>query len=222
MTTNKIIIIALIAFATGFFLATRVGCNGPANIVYVPEKSGSIKASDPVTHKPVIEYLPGKTVVSKQDSIDLAEAKIEIDRVVREYNLLDKDFANFNDSLKQAKYSHVIAPKSFSQPFEDSLVKGLINGIVFNGEVQNGTRFDYTVKKQEVDVPTKKLSFRFLLGGGAGVNKELNQGYYKFNGAVQDSRNRIYTGEFQKIGPVQYYGVGALFPIFTVNKRNKK
>lgn len=210
------------AFVTGFFLATKIGCNGPANIVYIHEKSGSIKATQPVVHDDVIKYLPGKTVVSKQDSLDLVEAQTEINRVKHEYDLLDADFAKYNDSVQQAKYSEVIKPKHFSQVFEDTLVKGLINGIVFNGEVQNGTRFDYTVKKQKVEVPRKEMRFRIYLGAGAGVNKELNQGYYSFNTAVQSKRNLIYTGSFQKIGATQYYGIGTYLPVFTVNKSNKK
>ena len=222
MTTKNLILIAGITFILGFLLATKLSCNRTIKEVEVPEISGSITSASSTIHDTVVAYLPGKTIKSKKDSLDLAVAKAEILRVQNEYTSLDSAFASFNGSVQRAKYRAVIKPKSFFQVFEDTLIKGTMNGIVFNGMVQNKIRFNYILKKRKVEVPVKEMAFRIYLGAGAGVNKELNQGYYSLNGAIQDSRNRIYTTSFQKIGITQYYGIGLIYPIYTVNKSNRK
>jgi hypothetical protein len=222
MTTKKVIVIALMAFVTGFFLAAKIGCNGPDNIVLVPEIGGSITATEPVKHDEPIKYLPSKVIKSTEDSLDLMAAQEVIARVNNQYKSLADDYDCLSDSLKRAKYREVVKPKSFSQPFEDSLFSGTITGIVFNGEVQNGTRFDYMLKERKIKQKQKELLLRVLAGGEVGINKELNQGIWKANLSVQDAKNNLYTGSFQKIGGQEYWLAGFQKSIFSINKKEKK
>lgn len=218
MTTKNVFITAGIALAVGFILGARMNCSGRKKAVEVPEVSGSITATDSIVHDKVIAYLPGKVIKSKKDSLDLVDAKAEIYRVQSEYTLLDEAFAKYNDSVQQAKYRQVIKPKTFSQAIEDSLLSGKIQGIVFNGLVQPGMRFDYKLKKRTVEVKSKELYFRFLAGGGFGVNKELNQGAYQVKAAAQFKKGTTCIAGYQNIAGQIFLTGDVLIPIFSLKK----
>jgi hypothetical protein len=124
----------------------------------------------------------------------------------------------WGDSIKQAElYRLATELKNFESNFEDENLKLTINGIIGGNEVKEITP-TYTIKAKKIDVPQKQVKFRMLVGGGLGINKDLNQSTYKFNAGFQNQKGNIIRGSFQRIGNQDYYLAEYDFSIFKISR----
>jgi hypothetical protein len=181
-----------------------------------------------VTIKEVTKTLPPDTIV-KNVPIEIekwykdqkAENKLKNDikemysrllNYQEETEWMQEEFAH-KDSLQQAEaYMRSIAVKMFESNFEDEYLKLKINGILAGGEVKEITP-TYTIKERKVNAPQTK--FRLLAGGGIGLNKELNQGVYKFDLGFQNAKGNILRFGYDS---EQRITVGYDFSIFSIKK----
>lgn len=76
-------------------------------------------------------------------------------------------------------------------------------------------------KRKKIPINEKEVVLRTLIGGEIGLNKELNQGTYKLNIGLQNAKNDIIRGSYQKIGTNEYFLVGYDKSIFTIKKKKK-
>jgi hypothetical protein len=137
----------------------------------------------------------------------------QIDVLIAENKALQQYYNEASDSLKQALYNKAIEIKSFNQDFEDDKLKITTSGLV-RGEIQS-LKLDYTIKPQIIELPRQKETFlRVLVGGGLGINKELNQPVWKANLGFQNRKGNIVKGSFQKIGNQDYFMAEYDFSIF--------
>jgi hypothetical protein len=114
----------------------------------------------------------------------------EIDRLLNEYNSLNDAFARANDSLQQEIYKRTIAPKLFSQYFDNDTLSATVKGIVANGEVQK-LKLDYTIKSRNIDVKVPEVKFRLLGGVEVGATKEFDKFNTKVNLGFQNKKGDI-------------------------------
>jgi len=174
----------------------------------IPTK-GSFK-TDTIHHttlgKTKTKYVKGNPIIVYKNN--------EINKELAEENYnLQMAYINATDSVEKLKmYIDAIQFKKFSKTFENDNFKANVNGIS-QGEVKE-LALDYELKK----MPIKELRFRFLLGAGIGINKELNQGVYKLNLGFQNKKGNIWRASYLKIGE-QSFGVAEYdISIFKINK----
>lgn len=74
---------------------------------------------------------------------------------------------------------------------------------------------DYQKLKSE---QSKEIKFRLLVGGGFGINKELNQLLYKLDASFQNKKGNQFTGSYMKISGQDYFLAGTQFTIFNIKK----
>jgi hypothetical protein len=146
---------------------------------------------------------------------DIKEIYIRLQNYQEETEWMQEEFAH-KDSLQKAElYRLATALKSFESNFEDEYLKLKINGILAGGEVKEITP-TYTLKERKVNVPQTK--FRLLAGGGLGLNKELNQGVYKFDLGFQNAKGNIIETNYLNIGGQEYYLGSFKFSILNIKK----
>lgn len=187
--------------------------------VSTPEIKGKLptakKAS--IVQKPI--YMPtgtiGKTgIPQNSDNSDLSDSlqvyKDELDFTVDRYT-------HETDSLKKLLlFKEAIALKSFTTNFEDDFLKLELNGIV-SGSVKKITP-TYTIKPQKVDVKVPEVKFRFLAGGGFGVNKDFNQTTYKANIGWQKKSGNIYRISYLNVNGQPFGMFETDIPIFAIKR----
>lgn len=118
--------------------------------------------------------------------------------MAKENDSLKQNFASLPDTLKQKEYEKAIQLNLFEHKFEDKKIKASFNGVV-QGEIKE-VKFSYEI------APLPETQFRLLLGGGFGINKELNQGLYKINAGYQNRKGNIWRASYMKIGD-QTFGI---------------
>lgn len=176
--------------------------------VIVPEVKGKFEPKKPVHELfEMAKESPEKAIKNisnEPSSIDFA--RIEM---AKENEKLKADFAKETDSLKKAiAYNKAIQLNKFSSKFEDENLTINIDGIV-QGEVKEITP-NYTIKKKIISVPVKQKEtvLRVLVGGGFGLNKELNQTVYKVDLNFQNRKGDIISGELLRVGDQSFAMVG--------------
>ena len=181
--------------------------------VIFPEAKAKFKAKKPV-HDPVS---------SKMEHTEKGEKvfiKNPIDKkLIAKNEKLKQDFAKESDSLKKViAYNNAVQLHKFSTKFEDDNLLLNIDGIV-QGEVKEITP-SYTIKdkKIEVLVKQKETVFRVLVGGGIGLNKELNQAAYNLNLNFQNRKGDVISAEYLNVGGQQFGMIGYKKSIINIRK----
>lgn len=179
----------------------------PATVeVTIPATTGKIKAV-----KPKQESITKANVKNNPIYVNLSKKEREffqfqLDSLLSLTNAYEKEFI-YSDSVKKNNlYKEAIQLKSFNQPFENDKIKINASGLV-RGTIES-IGFDYEIKEQKinVEIPRQKETYlRVLVGGGFGMNKELNQPVWKANLGFQNKKGNIIRGSFQKIGSQDYY-----------------
>lgn len=112
--------------------------------------------------------------------------------MAKENDSLKQNFTSLPDALKQKEYEKAIQLNLFEHKYENKDLKASFNGVV-QGEIKE-VKFTYEI------APLPETQFRLLLGGGVGINKELNQGVYKLNAGYQNRKGNIWRASYMKIG----------------------
>lgn len=208
-----------IVIAILFFLLLQT-CNNanPSTItVRTPEVKGEFKTDTIEIQKTI--YVP-KTIVDRANEQklknDISSLNTQLELYKEElYNAIDE--FTYLDSINKIKaYAEAIALREFNQPFEDEFIKINNSGYTFGTLKSLAT--SYTIKPQEVKVAVPQLKYRILVGAGAGINKELNQGIYKVNLGYQNKAANIYRISFSQIGTQQFGIFEYDFNLFTHRK----
>lgn len=146
---------------------------------------------------------------------NISDAEEKIIAYQEEIEWMQDEF-NYADSIKKIElYRLATELKNFESNFEDEYIKLTINGIIGGNEVKEITP---TYTRKEISVPQKQVTFRMLVGGGIGINKELNQGTWKANVGFQNKKGNIIRGSFQRIGNQDYYLAEYDFSLFKITK----
>jgi hypothetical protein len=138
----------------------------------------------------------------------------EIDRLLKEYNSLNDAFARANDSLQQEIYKRTIAPKIFSQYFDNDTLSATVKGIVANGQVDK-LKFDYTIKPRTIDVKVPEVKFRLLGGVEVGASKSFDQFNTKVNLGFQNKKGNVIS---VSADTDERFYIGYQFSIFTIKR----
>jgi hypothetical protein len=199
------------------------GCSGttPATQtakVIVSEVKGKFQAKKPVHEVfEMAKESPEKALknnINKPSTTDFDHIEM-----AKENEKLKTDFAKETDSLKKViAYNKAIQLNKFSSNFEDENIIINIEGIV-QGEVKEITP-SYIRKKieMEVFVKQKETVLRVLVGGGFGLNKELNQAAYKLDLNFQNRKGDIISGEFLQVGTQSFGMVGFKKSIINIKR----
>ena len=75
--------------------------------------------------------------------------------------------------------------------------------------------------EKEKEANSKEVVFRFFLGGGAGIDRNLNQVLYKANAGFQTRNSNVYFASFNRIGEIDYFVLDANFSLFKINGKKK-
>lgn len=188
------------------------------NSVTIPAITKKLPVDTVIKHQ-IVEV--NKMVRDRTNEKKLSKDILEMyDRLKNYQEEIDNMQAEFmwGDSIKQAElYRLATELKNFESNFEDENLKLTINGIIAGNEVKEITP-TYTIKERKVDVPQKQVKFRMLVGGGFGINKELNQGTWKANVGFQNQKGNIIRASFQRIGNQDYYLAEYDFSLFKKTK----
>jgi hypothetical protein len=203
-----------------FLLLFFRGCGAsvPGTTVTIPAITKTLPADTIVKHEPieVAKWYKDRTN-EKKLSKDILEMHDRLQAYQEEIDNMQSEF-QWGDSIKQAElYRLATELKNFESNFEDENLKLTINGIIGGNEVKEITP-TYTIKAKKIDVPQKQVKFRMLVGGGLGINKDLNQSTYKFNAGFQNQKGNIIRGSFQRIGNQDYYLAEYDFSIFKISR----
>ena len=171
--------------------------------VTVPEIKGKYEAKKPA-HEAFSSKMErtatGKEILQVENPID--------QKLISENEKLKADYALASDSVKQLKFDNAIQLNKFTTNFEDENLIINIDGIV-QGEVKEITpNYIIKEKKVEIQVKQKQTVLRVLVGGGFGLNKELNQAAYKLDLNFQNRKGDIISGEYLNIGGQSFGMVG--------------
>ena len=207
-----------------FFVLWFKGCGGPSNPSVTTITTPAITKTLPTAKAAEIKHIPIEVPKWYRDRKtenkylkDLSEAEERIIAYQEEIDNMQSEFM-WSDSIKQAElYRLATELKNFESNFEDENLKLKINGIIGGNEVKEITP-TYTIKSKKIDVLQKQVIFRMLVGGGLGINKELNQGTWKVNTGFQNKKGNIIEATFQKIGDQEYYLIGYDFSLFKITK----
>jgi len=75
--------------------------------------------------------------------------------------------------------------------------------------------------EKEKEANSKEVVFRFFIGGGAGIDRNLNQVLYKANAGFQTRNSNVYFASFNRIGEIDYFVLDANFSLFKINGKKK-
>jgi hypothetical protein len=198
---SNLLIVAAIAGLVIIGLIRGCQSSAPAisKTIQTKEVKGKFKAVKP-NQTPVENHVP--EVRKKVYNDEFLQGQIDI--LIAENKALQQFYNEASDSLKIALYNKAIEIKSFNQKFDDDKLTTEVSGLV-RGEIQS-LKLDYTIKSQTIELPKQKETFlRVLVGGGIGINKELNQPVWKANAGFQNRKGNIIRGSFQRIGSQDYY-----------------
>jgi len=186
----------------------------PKDRIIIKEIKGEFEPIKPIKTKPITQkYIDSvKSTVKRSESNkkylnDISELYAENERLKQNY--IDAD------SLKRELiYLKSIQLSEFYHEFDNDTINIMVKGIV-QGEVKQLQPF-YKIKERTIPIP--EVKFRMLVGGGVGINKELNQGVYKFNLSFQNKNYNIIRASYMQIGQ-QKYGIAEYdFSLFKIKK----
>lgn len=210
---NKILKpILYLGWVFAFILLWFRGCESDkienkTNVV-IRDIKGSFEPVKDINHKKIdTVYLN----VSK--STGLEKYQNDIYELYNENETLKQAYFNETDSLKrELMYLKAIQLKEFMHEFDNDTINIVVKGIA-QGEVKSLQPF-YTIKQKN----SSEVKFRLLGGGGIGINKELNQGFYKINLGFQNKKGNIFRGSYLKIDNKDYGVIEYDFSIFSIKK----
>lgn len=188
-----------IVLAIYLFFQGCVGSSKP-----IPEQkpiTGTFKVVKP-NHTPLSKKIVAErakknpennnSYIDKENQKYYKDLENRLYEMAKENDSLKQNFAYLPDNLKQKEYEKVIQLNLFEHKFEDKKIKASFNGVV-QGEIKE-VKFSYEI------APLPQTQFRLLLGGGFGINKELNQGVYKLNAGYQNRKGNIWRVSYMQIG----------------------
>jgi hypothetical protein len=198
-----------------FLLLFFRGCNSTTpQIVKVPEITNVLQTDTIVKHEVVeVQKLIKDRTNEKKLSKDILEMHERLANYQEEIDYLHDAYKFADSTQKDSLYKLATKLKAFNSNYEDEFLKLKINGIIANNEVKEITP-TYTIKERKFEAPQKQVTFRMLVGGGFGINKELNQGTWKINTGFQNQKGNIIRGSFQKIGNQDYWLAEYDFSLF--------
>lgn len=186
--------------------------------VKVPSVSGKFEAvkpeQKPIDRKHIIDSLK-KVFGQNLSKKEIEYWKSESERLLNEYDKLDSEFQQYNDSTQQLKYREVIEPKAFSKTWDNDDLKATVRGL-YLGKVIPTVELDYTLKEKTVTIPNpKEVKFRLLAGVEVGNTKEFNDFKTKANIGFQNAKGAVLS-----IGAdtEQRFYVGYTIPIITIRR----
>jgi type IV secretory pathway VirB10-like protein len=150
------------------------------------DKSKIVKVENPINQQLVAENERLKQYATENEKLKLA-------------------FVQERDSLKkQLLFEQVAQLNNFSTKYEDEYLELYMEGVV-QGQVKEITP-SYKIKSKAIEVPVKQKEtvLRVLMGGGFGINKDLNQATWKLNLSLQNKKGNIIRGSYQRIGNQDY------------------
>jgi hypothetical protein len=172
-----------------------------AKTIQTKELKGKFEAVKPI-QKPVVQNSSTEPKYRSSNNDEFLQS--QINQLIAENKALQEFYNQASDSLQEALYNKSIEVKLFSQIFEDDKLKITSSGLV-RGEIQS-LKADYTIKPQTIELPKQKETFlRVLVGGGVGLNRDLNQFVYKANLGLQNKKGNIIRASVQRIDKQQYY-----------------
>jgi len=184
------------------------GCVGSGTPEAPPKPiTGTFKVVKP-THIPLTkEVVAERTRKGPENSTSFIDKETQkyykdlenrLSEMAKENDSLKKNFATLPEDLQNKEYEKAIQLNIFDKKFEDKNLKASFTGVV-QGEIKE-VKFTYEI------APLPETNFRLLLGGGVGINKDLNQGVYKINAGYQNKKGNIWRASYMKIGD-QTFGI---------------
>lgn len=171
--------------------------------VLVPAVTGKLESKKPESKPIEIKQEPISEV--KKDGLVYVENPLN-KKLIEENKKLKSDYSKMSDSLKSKAYDKAIELNTFSYKSEDKYLKLTIDGIV-RGEVQQITPI-YEIKEREAEAVVKQTYLRVLAGGAVGINKDLNQGIYKFDINFQNKKGDILSAEYLRVNDQDFGMIG--------------
>jgi hypothetical protein len=163
-----------------------------------------------VIEKPI--YISDKSEINRLKKLyNFSQA--EIDSLLAETDRFNDFAMGVHDSL-QAEIKNLIDLKEFNQPFEDTVVKIDVSGVV-RGDIKR-MKIDYKVKP--IEFTQKTVVFRTLIGASIGINKELNQGVISANLGFQNKKGNLFTIQAMQVDNQTYFLTGVNFSLFKVER----
>ena len=205
----------ILAFIIGLLIASAAwyfAIKPSKEVTVIPEVVGTLPSVKPINKTIRDTMYLTKFVNSKMDKKEKEFLQGEIDRLGREYDLMDEAFANANDSLQQLLYKDAITVNEFRTDFDNDTLSATAYGLV-RGEVQT-LGLKYKIKSKEIP-KLKESVFRLLAGAEFGTTKSFDKVNAKGSLIGQfKSGNQISIG----IDTEQRFYVGGAMSIFNVKK----
>ncbi len=203
-------IVLLFGMALMYFLMSNCEDKPKEKVIYkTKEIKGEIPPAE-VIEKPI--YITDKSEVNRLKKL-YKFSQAEIDSLLAETDRFNDFAMGVHDSL-QAEIKKLIALKEFNQPFEDSVVKIDVSGVV-RGDIKR-MKIDYKVKP--IEFTQKTVVFRTLIGASIGINKELNQGVISANLGFQNKKGNLFTIQAMQVDNQTYFLTGVNFSLFKVER----
>ena len=204
-------IVLLFGMALMYFLMSNCEDTPKERVVYkTKEIIGKIPAAE-VIEKPI--YISDKSEINRLKKLQNF-SQAEIDSLLAETDRFNDFAMGVHDSL-QAEIKNLIALKEFNQPFEDTVVKIDVSGVV-RGDIKR-MKINYKVKP--IEFTQKTVVFRTLIGASIGINKELNQGVISANLGFQNKKGNLFTIQAMQVDNQTYFLTGVNFSLFKVEKQ---
>ena len=203
-------IVLLFGMALMYFLMSNCEDKRKTTTIYkTKEIIGEIPAAK-VIEKPI--YISDKSEINRLKNL-YNFSQSEIDSLLAETDRFNDFAMGVHDSL-QAEIKKLIALKEFNQPFEDTVVKIDVSGVV-RGDIKR-MKIDYKIKP--IEFTQKTVVFRTLIGASIGINKELNQGVISANLGFQNKKGNLFTIQAMQVDNQTYFLSGVNFSLFKVER----
>jgi hypothetical protein len=181
----------------------------PTTIYKTKEIKGEIPPAE-IIEKPI--YITDKSEINRLKKL-YNFSQSEIDSLLAETDRFNDFAMGVHDSL-QAEIKNLMALKEFNQPFEDTVVKIDVSGVV-RGDIKR-MKINYKVKP--IEFTQKTVVFRTLIGASIGINKELNQGVISANLGFQNKKGNLFTVQALQVDNQTYFLTGVNFSLFKVER----
>lgn len=178
--------------------------------VVIPEKKMEFEVKEIKDQKTV--YVPKivRQTVYEKDYEYIDSLAGEYQSLKDEMDFLLDRYAYEMDSIKkQNAFADAITIREFSQPFENDFVKinntGLVQGKLLS--LKNEVTLKERTEKASVERKRK-----IQIGGGAGINEALNQGY--LSGSISfNTKNKGYHFDYTRLNNQNYFGGKIMFDL---------
>jgi hypothetical protein len=184
--------------------------------VKIPEETVILKTDTLIQHKTVEVakwYKDNENEIKLKK--DVAQLYERLKLYEEEFTWMQDEFAN-EDSVGKAKlYKLATELKEFNENWEDDKYKLNLKGFVSANTIREITP-TITRKEFEFTTAVPQVKFRLLLGGGAGISKELNQGLIKANLGFQNKKGNVALASYMQLNKTGYILGEYNFSIFTL------